>query len=154
MSRKAEIEAFVAAARDALPAAQIDSFEVRTFGNSPALAETLIQLIASGEKTGTFALECEASADPSGPPRVGQYVIVTTFDGIPTLLYKVTHVEIVAFGDISVRHIAVEGARLRELAAWREVHRAYWTPILQKRGESLTAATRVYFQRFTALFSQ
>jgi len=66
----AEIERYLAEVRTALPALDLRAVKVRTFGGSKAMADVIVPLIASGEKTGTFACITEAD-DHSGAAAVG-----------------------------------------------------------------------------------
>jgi uncharacterized protein YhfF len=145
------VSAWVAAARRAAPHEPIQSWKRRTFGNSAALADMLIGLIASGEKTGTFSLPAEFRDTPAAAPVVGDYYVVTRFDGRPALLYRVTEVETLPFAAIGERHVAVEGPTLREVEAWARYHWDYWTAVLARRGESPTPTMPIIFQRFTLI---
>ena len=150
--QSARLEEFVAAARRALPDSRLDRYRVRSFGRNAALAAELIALIARGEKTGTFSLAAEFEARPEDAPRVGDAYVVTHFDGTPALIYRITETQTLPFTAIAPCHVEVEGPRLRELAAWRRVHRDYWTPMLRSIGRELGDDTPVIFQRFRVLF--
>jgi uncharacterized protein YhfF len=142
------IAAFVAEARAALPGERLDRWTVRTFGNSATIANQVVPLIVSGEKTGTFALEAEFASSGTPRPQVGDWYVVTTFEGHPVALYRVTETEVLPFDAIAERHVAVEGPRLRDVAAWRRVHWDYWTSTLGAMGKTPTEDMLVVFQRF------
>jgi uncharacterized protein YhfF len=148
------VEAFLNEARAALPALKIGKVQVRSFGGSAALGDTLIALIASGEKTGTFAMEAEFEDAPQRRPVAGGLVVVTRFNGPPVLLYELTEVTRVAFRDIGPQHVAVEGPNARDVEVWRRIHWPYWGAMLQARGREPSLDMPVIFQRFNLLFSR
>jgi uncharacterized protein YhfF len=140
------LEAFIAEARAAHPDEPILSWTVRTLGSSEAMFERLLPLILSGEKTGTFSL--------GEAPQVGEYCVVTHFDGTPALIWRVTAVEIVPFDAISLVHVQVEGKALRDVERWREVHIAAWSAQLQGKSRAEIGATPVVAQRYVVIHPQ
>jgi uncharacterized protein YhfF len=148
---EALIAEFLAAARRASPEAALGPIKRRSFGNSAAMADVLIGLIVSGDKTGTFSVPAEFRERPEAAPVVGDHFLVTRFDGTPALLYRVTEVETVPFEGISQRHVDCEGPQLRDVAAWRAVHWDYWTPVLARIGEAPRADMPVIYQRFVVV---
>lgn len=144
---------FLAAARAALPGEPLHSFQVRSFGGSAAMADVLIDLIARGEKTGTFALEAEFEGAPERVPVQGGRVVVTRFDGPPVLLYRLTEVTRVPYRDIGPQHVAVEGPNARNVEVWRGIHWPYWGNMLRARGREPSEDMTVIFQRFELLFT-
>lgn len=153
MSVQPDVEQFLAVARAALPGERIEPVKVRTFGQSAEVANQIIPLILSGAKTGTFALDAEFDGRPEARPAVGDWYVVTWFDGRPALLYRVTEVETLPFDGIDARHVAVEGPRLREVSAWRRLHWDYWTPLLHARGLAPSQDMPVVFHRFALRYS-
>jgi uncharacterized protein YhfF len=145
---------FVERARRARPNERIDSYKVRTFGNSAAISDVIVPLILSRAKTGTFALESEFERAPSEAPRVGDNYVVTHFGGDPVLLYRLTEVERVPFSDISHAHVQVEGPNARTVPVWREIHWAYWGGILRAQGREPSEDMPVLFQRFEVIFPE
>ena len=148
------VEQFVAAARAALPKQDIRTTKTRGFGDSAEFSNILIALILSGEKTGTFALQSEFADDPGAAPAAGDYFVVTRFDGVPALLYRVTYVETLPFEQIGHDHVQVEGPNARTVDVWRKIHWGYWANILKRQGVAMTPQTPVIFQRFQLLFPQ
>ena len=148
----ATVEAFIAAARAALPQEPIDRWQVRGFGNSAEMSNVLIDLIRRGEKTGTFALESEFATRPNDRPVAGACVVVTHFDGLPALLYRLTEVTPVAFEDIGAEHVAVEGPNARNVEVWRQIHWPYFGALLRARNQQPAPRMTILFQRFTLLY--
>lgn len=147
-----EVAVFVEKAKRVLPAHTLDRYKVRTYGGGDQMGDHLIDLIAQGEKTGSFSLQVEFDGREGEAPHPGDVYVVTRHDGTPKLIYRVDDVELVPFGEISDRHVAVESARLRNVAAWREVHWPFWTPVLRAMGREPSMDMPVIFQRFTLLY--
>jgi uncharacterized protein YhfF len=146
------IESFVAAARRALPHEALDRYKVRVIGRSPEKIAQLLALIVSGAKTGTFSLAAEFEAKPGDLPRAGDVCVLTQADGTPAAIVRITAVERVRFASVTAAHLAVESPRLRDLSAWREVHRASWAPLLTHLRRELTDDTQVLCQTFVLVW--
>ena len=149
-------EQFLTRARAALPNVDFSRLKQRSFGNSAAMAAILVGLVASGEKTGTFALAAEFTAALGGAadqaPKPGDVYLIKAFDGSPVCLYRITATELVPFAGISHEHVQVEGANARNVAIWRKIHWSYWGAMLAAKGLSMQDDTPVIFQRFELLF--
>lgn len=143
-----EIEEFVAAAEAARPDIKIDRYKVRSFGGSKAMADIIIPLILSGEKTGTFALGAEFESDPARAPHVGDWYVVTWWEGPPALIYRVTEVEVVPFEGINHEHVQVEGPNARDVKVWRDIHWPYFGGMMKKMGKEPSMQMPVYFHRY------
>lgn len=148
----AAIERFLELARAALPTLDLERVKVRTFGGSKAMADVIVPLIEQGEKTGTFALAWEFRNDPAAAPQLHDLYVVTDFEGVPVLLYRITGIERVAFEDIGPQHVAVEGPNARDVTVWRNIHWPYWGGMLRAQGEEPTPRMPVIFQAFEVLF--
>lgn len=147
-----DVEEFLAAARAAVPPHLIGAVKVRTFGSSAAMADVIIDLIAAGEKTGTFALAAEFDAAPEQAPAVGDLYVVTRFQGPAVLLYRITAIERVPFEGINHDHVQVEGPSARTVEVWRKIHWDYWGGLLRARGREPDMQMPVIFQRFEVLY--
>jgi uncharacterized protein YhfF len=113
------------------PAAE-DSFRVRHFGQDARVADLLVNLIATGEKTGTFTSPWIFAGDPDEEPVLGGYTVVTDFFANPKLLLRTTAVNTMRFDEISEAETLVDGPAVRTLDVWRRVHWAYFERKLAK----------------------
>jgi uncharacterized protein YhfF len=146
------IEEFWEACRQALPEATHGrGYRVKRFGNDPAMSRLLLDLIRSGQKTGTFGLEWEFEERPRERPQPGDLIIVTDAGSEPGALIRVTGTEVVAFSAIGAEQLQHEGPALREPDAWRKVHRAFWTPALHAMGREPSDDMPILVQRFELL---
>jgi uncharacterized protein YhfF len=122
-------------------------FVVRRIGRTMDMCEQLLELIVTGEKTGTFSLPREF-VEGRGIPRVGDYLMLTHFDGSPGCIVVLDAVEVLPFSDIRLVHVACEGPGARDLEVWRTIHRRYWTELLEKSGEEFRDDMPVVYQHF------
>lgn len=147
-----EVAVFVEQARRVLPAHALDRYKIRTFGGGDQMGDVIIDLIATGQKTGTFALQVEFEGRENEAPHAGDVYVATRHDGTPKVIYRVDEVELVPFGQISERHVAVEGPNMRKVQPWRDLHWAFWSPLVRSKGREPSMDMIVIFHRFTLLY--
>jgi uncharacterized protein YhfF len=127
-----------------------EKYTVRRIGNNAQICRLLLDLITSGEKTGTFSLPRELE-EIGLTPHPGDYVILVDFESQPACLIRMDVCELVAFQDIRLSHVACEGPGARDVEVWRAIHRDYWSSLLAGWGEDFRDDLPVLFQRFTLL---
>ncbi len=108
-----DIDTFWQSACTACPELVTQAYRTRSFGGTQETASVILDLIRSGEKTGTFAVDWEFGADPAARPRRGDCYVVTDLEGRPGAVIRITETEVLPFDQIGERHAAVEGASLR-----------------------------------------
>jgi uncharacterized protein YhfF len=145
---------FLEQAAAALPGIDLSHVKSRGFGRTEEISKTLVALVASGQKTGTFALQCEFERDPTAEPKLGDLFLVHDFSGEPKLLYRVTAVETVPFTGINHAHVQVEGPNARDVGIWRKIHWPYWSAMLREMGREPSEDMPVVFHRFAVLYPQ
>ena len=91
------------------------------FGDSPALADELLDLVLSGMKTATCSTEDEPNLSTSG-----ERWIVLDGRGHPRCVIESTEVTFRRFGEVDAAFAHDEGEGDRSLAHWREAHRRYF----------------------------
>lgn len=128
-----------------------DTFRVRHFGNSAYVATLLADLIAAGEKTGTFASPWVYEGDPKLTPVTGGYTVVTDFFAEPRLLLLTTATNTLRFDAISAAETRIDGPAIRALEVWRKVHWAYFTRELAKLGRTPTQDMPVTVEHFAVV---
>ena len=130
-----------------------ERFVVRRMGNAPAICETLLGLVTSGEKTGLFSRPEELAA-AGLTPAPGDYVVFTDYDGRPRCLVRMEECRQLKFSEVGAEHTACESPAARDPDVWRDIHRRYWTPMLAAEGRAFTEDIPVLFQRFRLLYSE
>jgi len=151
--REAELESFWQTARASVPGAGLgDDYQVRWIGLDDQTTNQVLELIRTGDKTGTFTLPwlVEQTGDPT--PQSGDLIILISFDGTPKILLRLTEIEKVAFGDMTETHTAVDGSPVRALEVWKPLHTTYWNKRLQPFGLSVRDDMPVLVEKFEVLY--
>lgn len=85
-------------------------------------------------------------------PRVGDFNIVTDWNGVAQCIIRTTHVEVVSFGDVTAEFAAREGEGDGSLAYWRRVHRAYYERVLSGTDHAVTDALLLACESFEVVY--
>ncbi len=97
-----------------------------SFGDSPAMADELLALVLSGQKTAT----CGALRDyPEGSPerpQVGRRDVVLDGRGRRAAIIETLDVTVCRFDEVDEQFAREEGEGLLTLADWRAGHQAYF----------------------------
>ena len=127
----AELDAFWHAACEKRPElARGPSYQVRWIGLDDESTEQVIELIETGDKTGTFTLPWIVERTDRAEPRVGDPIILIDFRGKPRLLVRLTRIYEVTFGSVTEADIAIDGTPVRTLEVWKPLHTQYWNALL------------------------
>ena len=130
-----------------------ERYAIRRMGNAPAIGETLLRLVASGEKTGLFSRPEDLHA-AGCTPQVGDYVVFTDHDDRPRCLVQMEECRLLKFCDVGPDLAACESPAARDLEVWRGIHRRYWTAALAKEGKAFDENMPVLFQRFRLVYAE
>jgi uncharacterized protein YhfF len=106
------------------------------FGDSAALSEELLSLIRAGRKRGGASLLWAYEAEAEPVPTVGEIEIVVDHLNAPSLVTRVTEVEIVPFNQVSPEFAAREGEGDGSLEYWRRAHWSYFTRECERIGRT------------------
>jgi uncharacterized protein YhfF len=91
------------------------------FGDSPALADELLELVLKGVKTATCSTEDEPNMS-----KPGERWIVLDGRGHPRCVIESTEVSFRRYGEVDAAFAHDEGEGDRSLAYWRSAHRRYF----------------------------
>jgi uncharacterized protein YhfF len=91
------------------------------FGDSPALADELVDLVLKGVKTATCSTEDEPNTS-----KPGERWIVLDGQGEPRCVIESTEVTYRRYSEVDAAFAHDEGEGDRSLAYWREAHRRYF----------------------------
>jgi uncharacterized protein YhfF len=97
------------------------SLRTFAFGDSPALADELVELVLKGVKTAT----CSTDDEPN-TSKQGECWIVLDGRGKPRCVIESTEVTYRRFGEVDASFAHDEGEGDRSLAYWRDAHRRYF----------------------------
>ncbi|KRL58503.1 ASCH domain-containing protein [Latilactobacillus fuchuensis] len=99
--------------------------QIYAFGDNPAMADELAQLVISGQKTATTsAIALYTKDEPV--PQVGDYNIILDGQGQPVAITQTSRCDIVDYQDVTEEHAYLEGEGNRTLAYWRSVHEPFF----------------------------
>ena len=92
------------------------------FGDSPALADELLELVLKGVKTATCSTEDEPNTSTPG-----ECWIVLDGRGEPRCVIETTEVTYRGYNAVDAAFAHDEGEGDRSLTYWRDAHRRYFT---------------------------
>ncbi|MGQ8776733.1 ASCH domain-containing protein [Serratia sp. NA_112.1] len=94
------------------------------FGDSPALADELLQRVLDGDKTATCGSYVAYQQEKS--PLVGDYNVILNGRGEPACVIRTLSLKLVRFCDVTAEMAANEGEGDKSLAFWRQEHQAFF----------------------------
>jgi uncharacterized protein YhfF len=100
---------------------QYQSLRSFAFGDGPALADELLELVLRGVKTATCSTEDEPNTSSAG-----ERWIVLDGAGTPRCVIETLEVTYRRFGEVDAAFASEEGEGDRSLDYWREAHRRYF----------------------------
>ena len=118
-------------------------FECFAFGDSPEMADELLNLVLTGKKTATVSVILEDELTPN----IGDLSLVLDGRGKPACVIKTVYLETVRFCDLTWDMVKLEGED-ETFEQWREGNVRYWTRDAAKRGYAFTDQTPITFERF------
>ena len=126
----------------------------RCIGWNLETSETICGLVIAGDKTGTFSLPWLHATHPDTKPGIGDFVVLSNFEGEPRALLQTVALTLLTFGEIDASHTALDGPAVRDLDVWREVHTKYWNGLLEPLGKEVGDKMPVVAERFVCVFPQ
>lgn len=125
------------------PINQADYFECFAFGNSPQMADELLELVLAGKKTATVSVILEGEPQP----KIGDISLVLNGRGEPACTIRTTHLETLRFCDLTWEMVRQEGED-ETFEQWITGNRGYWTQDAARRGYTFTEETMMTFEQF------
>ncbi|WP_440991512.1 ASCH domain-containing protein [Haloarchaeobius baliensis] len=122
-----------------------------SFGDTPALADTLADLVYVGKKTATAEAKWTFEAAGEPLPEPGDHWVVLDSGGEPRCVIRTERVEVVPFVDVTADHAAAEGEGDGSLASWRLSHVRYYRRTLPE-GRSFDREMPVVCERFRVVY--
>ena len=127
--------------------------QVRWIGLDRDSTEEVLELIAIGDKTGTYTLPWIISATDLADPTVGDHIVLIDIDGNPRILVELTLIEQVNFGAITSEHTAIDGTPVRDLTVWKPLHTQYWNALLQPFNKKVDDDMPVLVEHFKLIYA-
>lgn len=131
---------------------QKTSYQAWAFGDSPVMAEELLALVLSGQKTGTSSAYQAYEDDDEPLPQVTDLSIILNGQGQPVCLIQTTSVEILPFNQVSEIQAFKEGEGDRTLAYWQTVHQEFWEREFQGSTLTFKPEMLIVYEEFKVIF--
>jgi uncharacterized protein YhfF len=118
------------------------------FGDSPAMADELADLVLHGPKRATAGLLLEHEHDGEPVPRPADCWVVLNGRGEPVCVIQTTEVQVKPLHEVDAAFAWAEGEGDRSLAWWRQAHDRYFSRRCGELGVAFSAEVIVVFERF------
>lgn len=96
------------------------------FGDTPEMAEELLELVLQGVKTATSSA-LEDYGEDEAIAEAGAVEVVLDGAGVPRAAIRIVSVEIRRFDEVDAEFAAAEGEGDRSLAYWRTAHEEFFS---------------------------
>ncbi|PJJ71634.1 uncharacterized protein YhfF [Diaminobutyricimonas aerilata] len=127
-------------------------YTVESFGDSPRLADELLELVIDGRKRATAGLVADFVHGGELLPRIGGHWIVCDGAGEPRVILRTVELRVGPFTSVDERFAFDEGEDDRTLESWQDAHRRYFTRVSAARGEEWSENDEVSFERFRVVW--
>jgi uncharacterized protein YhfF len=122
------------------------------FGDNPAMADDLSELVLHGPKRATAGLELAYERENEAVPRPGDHWVVVDGQGQPVCVIRTTEVQIKPLNQVDAAFAWDEGEGDRSLAYWQEAHRRFFTRYCQQVGVPFADDLPVVLERFEVVW--
>jgi uncharacterized protein YhfF len=150
MQRTPAIEAYWAAFRKAA-GLDHDLYVVVQMGDSPELADELLDLMLAGRKRATASLARDYEGEEP-LPKVGDHVVVVDGRGTPCCIWRTTEVTIKPLIEVDDAFAWDEGEGDRSRAFWLDAHRRVFARQAAREGFTMHDRMPAVFERFTLVW--
>jgi len=130
-----------------------ENYEVRQIGTDAEMVNLILDRIRIGEKTMTFSLPWIVQRTGGTEPTVGHYSIIVDADGSPCMLFRITDVKSLLFGEVSEKELAREGVPMRTVEAWKPLHVYVWNLKLEPFDLTVSDDMPVWAEYFDVVYS-
>jgi uncharacterized protein YhfF len=113
------------------------------YGDSPALSESLLELIRIGRKRAGTGLLWAYEHDGEHIARVGDIEIAIDHLEQPSIVTRIVSSEVVPFENVTAEYAAIEGEGDGSLEYWRKAHWAFFSRECKRIGRAPAASMPV-----------
>jgi uncharacterized protein YhfF len=118
------------------------------YGDSPELANELIQLVLEGKKTATCGSLWEWDAEGNPIPKVGDVWVELDGNENPVCITESVEVTIRGYNEVDAEFAHDEGEGDLSLEYWREAHKNFFSRTLPKVGREFSEEMPLVCERF------
>jgi uncharacterized protein YhfF len=120
-------------------------------GDSPELADDLLDLMLKGRKRATASLARDYEGEEP-LPKVGDHVVVVDGAGAPRCIWRTTEVTIKPLDEVDDAFAWNEGEGDRSRAFWLDAHRRFFARQAAHEGFTMHDRMATVFERFTLVW--
>ena len=138
-----------------------DDILIDTFGDSPDMADQLLELVRSGTKTATCSSLIEWQDAFEKPLVPGTLTAILDGEDIPRCVVETTHVDQITFQEVTADFARAEGEHGPDdltddqvLQHWRDGHWAYYQRKLSSLGHTPSMDMVVLCERFKVVYAE
>lgn len=128
--------------------------EAWSFGDTPEMADELVALVLSGQKTATTSAYAAYQKAGEQLPATSGFSIILDGQGQPRCVVKTTLVKVVPFSEITENDAAKEGEGDLSLRYWRDVHEKFWRGNLDMYDLAFSEEMLVVFEEFKVVYQE
>lgn len=129
-----------------------EPFGAEQFGDSPELADDLLELVLLGRKTATCSSLWEWEADGAALPTPGALTICLDGAGQPRCIIETTEVRVSPMDQVDALFARAEGEGDLSLAYWRMAHERYFRRVLARIGREFAPDMPLVCERFRVVW--
>lgn len=129
-----------------------NDFMVDSFGDSPELADKLLEPVLSGLKTATCSALWEWEAEGNKIPHVGLITVVLNGKKEPSCIIETTEVTLRKYNEVDAEFAKDEGEGDFSLEYWRDAHKRYFTRTLPLIGKEFREDIMLVCERFKVVW--
>jgi uncharacterized protein YhfF len=111
-------------------------------------ANNLAKLVLQGKKRATAASMWVELHDHGEIPKIGDYSIITDWDGKAQCIIQTTHFDLVPYKDVIEEFARIEGEGDPSLDYWKAVHEVYYIKECERINKVFTEDMPVLCERF------
>ena len=122
------------------------------YGDTPELANELIQLILIERKTATCGSLWEWETEGRPLPKAGDIWVEVDGYGKPVCITETTEVTVRKYNEVNADFARAEGEGDLSLNYWREAHKTYFSRVLSKFGREFSDEMPLVCERFKLIY--
>jgi uncharacterized protein YhfF len=123
-----------------------------TFGDSPELADELLQFVLDGPKRATAGMVAQFAAEGEPLPRLGGHWIACDGSGAPRVVLRSVELRLGPLSSVDEQFAWDEGEYDRTLESWLDGHRRYFHRACASLGIEFSDEIELCFERFRVVW--
>ncbi len=125
-----------------------NDYAVVAFGDGPAVADELADLVLAGTKRATACLARDVASGAESAPVVGGCVVMIDGAGAPRAIWRTTEVRLGRLDSVDEAFAWDEGEGERTRDDWLDGHRRYFARQAAREGFEMHDGIGTWFERF------